>query len=198
MSEIGLRERNAAATRERVMRAGVALLEEEPYVRLTMPAIAEAADVSLRTLYRYYADRDALSLALGRFVDERLLRTGLPRTGAGVAEQMESIGPRFEEHVALIRALVGTRPGAERSPRRGERLAAIEEALASKSAALPPAEARRLVGVVQLLASAPAWLQLRDEGGLSGEEAGDALGWAIRRLLGDTTRTTDEGGDDEH
>jgi len=171
------------------MRAVVELLEHGTFERLTMPAIAEAAAISLRTLYRYYPDREALSLALGRWVDERLLHTGLPRTAEEIAAQMEEIGPRFEEHLPLVRALVGAPTGAERSPRRAERLATLETVVADRVAELPRREARRVVALVQLLASAPAWLQLRDESGVPGREAGNALGWAIRLLLDVTDHT---------
>lgn len=181
------------------MRAVVGLLEHDAFEQLTMPAIAEAAGISLRTLYRYYADREALSVALGRWVDERVLRTGLPRTPEEIAAQMEAIGPRFEEHLRLVRALVGTPTGGERSPRRAERLGALEAVLTRRVAELPALEARRVVALVQLLASAPAWLQLRDEGGLSGREAGDALGWTIRLLLNvaDHEPTEDRGGEND-
>ena len=191
MPQSNLRERNAAATRESVMRAIVELLENEPFDRVTMPAIAEEAGISLRTLYRYYPDRETLALELGRWVDANLLHTGLPTTPSEVASQMEEVGARFEEHVQLIRALVGATDNSERSPRRGERLAAIEAALAEATADLEEGTRRRLVAVVQLLASAPAWLTLRDEGGLGGAESGAALAWAIRALLQttDTNRT---------
>ena len=190
MPESNLRERNAAATRESVMQATVELLESESLDRVTMPAIAQASGISLRTLYRYYPDREALSLALGRWVDQHLLETGLPATPDAVAAQMEEVGEKFEAHVELIRALVGGPTSGDRTPRRGERLDAIAAALADSTRSLRPAERRRLIAIVQLLASAPAWLAVRDEGGLAGEEASDALAWAIRSLLQTTTDTT--------
>lgn len=60
MSSISLREQHALATRERILGAVADLLERNQPEELTVPAVAEASGVSLRTIYRYYPTREGL------------------------------------------------------------------------------------------------------------------------------------------
>lgn len=58
--EIGLRERKKRRTREAVRLAAFELFEEHGYQNTTIEQIAEAADVSSRTFFRYFPNKTAL------------------------------------------------------------------------------------------------------------------------------------------
>jgi AcrR family transcriptional regulator len=55
---IGRRDRKKAETREALRRAALELALEHGYERLTVEAITEAADVSVRTFFNYFASKD--------------------------------------------------------------------------------------------------------------------------------------------
>lgn len=59
---MGLREANAARTREAILDAAVALFAEQGFEDSTLEQVAERADVSISTLYRYFPTKDLLVL----------------------------------------------------------------------------------------------------------------------------------------
>src|SRR5919199_1489173 len=60
MTPVSLREQHAEATRERILSAVAELLERGDAEELTVPGVAAASGVSLRTVYRYYPTREEL------------------------------------------------------------------------------------------------------------------------------------------
>src|SRR5579859_7550827 len=56
----GLRDKHHELTRELIMRAVVEHLEREGFAEMTVPEVARAAGVSLRTVYRHFPTRDDL------------------------------------------------------------------------------------------------------------------------------------------
>jgi AcrR family transcriptional regulator len=185
MTEVSLREQHAEATRERILTAVAELLEREEAEELTVPAVAEASGVSLRTVYRYYPTREDLLEAAGRWIGDELLRHPYPRTLDEVGEFFR-VGCRdFDEHPGLVRALALSQLGQRvRGYRRRERLDAISQALRSELD-LPEAELRRAEAVLAYLHNILAYTTVREETGLSGDEIGAALGWAIETLVND-------------
>ena len=62
MSGMGLRETKAKKTRRRVLSDALQLFGRNGYEQTTMEAIAEAAEVSPSTLYRYFLTKDLILL----------------------------------------------------------------------------------------------------------------------------------------
>ncbi|MFY0408400.1 TetR/AcrR family transcriptional regulator [Solicola sp. PLA-1-18] len=60
---MGLRAKNAERTRELLLDAALGLFVEQSFEETTLEQIAEKADVSLSTLYRYFPTKDLLVLA---------------------------------------------------------------------------------------------------------------------------------------
>jgi AcrR family transcriptional regulator len=59
---VGLRETKAEKTRNRILSEALRLFKRDGYDRTTMEAIAEAAEIGPRTLYRYFASKDLILL----------------------------------------------------------------------------------------------------------------------------------------
>lgn len=191
-SAVSLREQHAAVTRERVLAAVAELLEEGGPEELTMPSVAAASGVSLRTIYRYYPTREELLEAAGRWIGDELLRHPYPASLAEVADLFEVGCPDFDEHPGLVRAMAHSQLGRQvRGYRRRERLEAIAHALRTELEGLPEEELRRAEAVLAYLHNMLAYTTLHEEAGLAGEEIGKAIGWAIRTLVADLRRRHD-------
>jgi AcrR family transcriptional regulator len=189
MSPASLREEHAAAVRQRILAAVATLLEEATVDDLTMPQVAEASGISLRTVYRYYPTREQLLEAAGRWIGSELLGQGYPRSLDDVADSFEDGCREFGRHPGLVRALALSQLGREvRAYRRGERLEAIRAALRAEVGDLPERELRNAEAVLAYLHNMLAYATLREEHGLSSDEVGEALGWAIRTLVDDLRR----------
>jgi AcrR family transcriptional regulator len=197
MASVSLREQHAADTRERIVSAVADLLEAGAEGELTVPDVAAASGVSLRTIYRYYPTRDDLLEAAGRWIGDQLLKHPYPATLDEVAALYE-IGCRdFDERPGLVRALVVSQLGRRaRGYRRRERIDAIGRALREELPGLPADELRRAEAVLAYLHNMQAYTTLREESGLSGDEIGAAVGWAIRALVEDlrTRHDSERGG----
>lgn len=189
MKQPTLREQQADAVRARILEAVAELLERDGLEEVTMPLVADAANVSLRTVYRYYPTREQMLDAAGRWIGAELLRQGYPRSLDDIADSFEPACAEFDRHPGLVRAMALSRVGREaRSSRRSERLEAIRTALQHEVGELPPEELRRAEAVLAYLHNMLAYTTLREEHRLSGEEIGAALGWAIRTLVSDLRR----------
>jgi AcrR family transcriptional regulator len=185
------RERQRRRTRKAIVDAAAQLIArgEEP----SMAEIAEAADVSRRTVYLYFPTVEhlladaALELTRGS-VDPRVEAHGEP------AERLEALvralQQGFAETEALGRTIIRHTVGAARTeaeigtPRRGyRRVAWIEQALEPLRDTIPPQRFELLVSALTLVVGWEAMIVLQDTRGLSAAEAEEVSVWAARALL---------------
>jgi AcrR family transcriptional regulator len=182
--QTSLRERQAQQVRVSVLDAVISLLERTSVDDLSMADVAQAAGISLRTLYRYFPDRSALLQAAGQQLFESL---GLPIDIAGpkdISASFLDAAHRLSARPQLTRALIRTTAGrAARSATRGQRVAAIKSALAPVTGELDPETARWATAVIAHLCSAASWVMVADESGLDDADAQRAVAWAIDRLI---------------
>ena len=189
MSAVSLREQHADATRVRILSAVADLLERDRAEELTMPRVAAASGVSLRTVYRHYPTREELLEAAGRWIGNELFRHPYPRDLDETAELFRVGCVDFDERPGLVRAMAFSQLGQEaRRHRREERLAAIRQALRDEVGDLTEQDLRRAEAVLAYLHNMLAYTTMREENDLSGEEIGAAVGWAIRTLVADLRR----------
>jgi AcrR family transcriptional regulator len=184
-----LRDQQADLTRELIMRAFQGLLQNDHPDAITYPQVAEAAGVSLRTVYRYFPTRvDLLQSAqawLAEFTDG--VRWEDPRTVDDLAGAVPEMGRIFDEHTNVFRALAGDELQEQRRD-------AVAAAVAEVSGNLPPEEARRAEAILGHIRSGRAWLVLHDHYGLDGDEILSTLDWAASTLLEDVRRRNDAAG----
>ena len=189
MSVATLREAQAAVTRERILSAVADLLESGGVDELTMPEVAEASGASLRTIYRYYQTREQLLEAAGRWIGEELLKHPYPANLDEVADLFEEGCRDFDERPGLVRVLALSQLGQEvRGYRRRERLESIRRSVRSELAGLDEQELKQAEAVLAYMHNMLAYTFMREESGMTGEEIGEAAGWAIRTLVADLRR----------
>lgn len=81
-TEEGRRARNARRTRERIATAALRLFLKRGFDETTLDAIAEAADISRRTFFHYFASKEALLEAIDERVHD-VFRRALAVTSVG-------------------------------------------------------------------------------------------------------------------
>lgn len=147
-TKVSLREKHAVETRQRIVQAAMALFVAQGYDATTVDEIAERADVSPRTFFRYFNTKDAL---LFHDFDEKMQRIQdfinrrpegeLPATSlvAVLCEMVDQARSTPEQRALIIR-LLSERPSLRSYQREsiaghGERL--VTGALAER-VGLPP------------------------------------------------------------
>jgi AcrR family transcriptional regulator len=186
-AKLSLRERQTRLTRELILRTVAELLEHGDARELTVPDVAEAAGLSLRTVYRYFATRDELLAAAADWIAENVFEgVGFPETIDELPVLFAEGAEIFDRHPNLARAIAVSRAGSQVRPsRRQQRLDALRRSLGEVTSNLKPAERRRAEAVFAHLDSLLAWLTMHDEFGLGGKEIGKAMEWAMKTLTDD-------------
>jgi AcrR family transcriptional regulator len=179
-----LRDAHRDLTRTRIVDAALDLMRAGDEAAFTVAAVAAAAGMTERTVYRHFETRDALMAAAWRRINEVVKTPALPDTPEALIAQPLTAFPFFDEEEVLMRAIVATREGRElRLSVNAERQAGMRAAVRAARPDLQEPEFTRLCAVVQLLDSSFAWLMMKDYWGLDGHEAGRAASAAIARLL---------------
>lgn len=187
-----LRERQAANTKRALLKAASELILSDGLADFAMREVAARADVSERTLYYHFPNRQALLDGLTGWVSEQLRERRLqadPRDVDDLPGRIAAIFTAFDEIGAPARAMARLSAAqGMRSAEYHERSAAFRERFSDVLDHLPPDEADRCFAVLRHLVSAPTWLSLRDQFGLSSEDAAGTVAWALETLLDDLRR----------
>jgi AcrR family transcriptional regulator len=146
--------------------------------------------VQKRTVFRHFETREALFDAFWIWFNKRLALVLAPDTAAALIAAPREAFARFDEAEGVVRASLQSASGrAMRNRGVTARRQAFATALASALAGLPEDERRRVTALAHLLYSAPAWEVMKDFGGLSGREAGEAASWALELILSAVSRS---------
>jgi AcrR family transcriptional regulator len=192
-------------TRGAIVQAATRLLGEgrSPSV----DEIAEAADVSRRTVYMYFPTLDQLLLdaAVGALsatpMDEAMTAAPTSEDPAARVEALVAASTRLAPTTLplgrkIVRLTVDREPAADEpaSPRRGyRRVEWIERALEPVRGTLSEEQFERLVSALCLVVGWEAQIVLRDIRGLDAAEEERVLGWAARALVTATLAEAERG-----
>src|ERR1700751_2159187 len=116
-AKLGLRERKKQQTRERIARVALELFAERGYDETTLADIAEAADVSPRTIFAYYENKeDILFCEEGVFIDRLRMMLDERRPGTttvdAIRELFASIEPP-DDQARLRKKIVSGTPALQ-------------------------------------------------------------------------------------
>jgi len=193
----GGRQRQKQRTRRLLLDTARALLEsgKQP----TVTEVADAAEISRRTAYRYFPTQEKLLAESALEGLRPLMESELALTPAGADQQ--DVGARIEalvrnmmklafENESLLRTMIQqtvmekSRIGA---PRRGtRRIDWIEAAIAPLRSQLSKARYGRLVSALAVCTGMEAILVLRDIRGLTSAQTIQVTEWMAQALLRET------------
>ena len=117
---MGLREKKAQRSRDRIVAEAMALFGDIGYESTTMEAIAEAADLSPSTLYRYFPTKDSIVLAsfmgnTAKFSEvfaQRVKELPVERALAEAIFAVLAVEDEEPKHALLVRSILGQSPVA--------------------------------------------------------------------------------------
>jgi AcrR family transcriptional regulator len=182
-----LQEKQVTATRDHILDAAFELLVEHPDRPFSHEAVAKAAGVGARTVYRYFPAQADLFEALWVQVRQRS-GTVFPTAEAEIVPQIGVLYSAFDQNEKLVRAVMESAAGARVRARGAEEgRASFDQSLQEVTQGRSPVQRRQVRAVFHAIHSGPFWQMLRDRGGLSGPEAIAAASWAAQALL-DTLR----------
>jgi AcrR family transcriptional regulator len=178
-----LREKQATATRDQILGAAFELLVEHPDRPFSHEAVAKAAGVGARTVYRYFPAQADLFEALWAQVRKQS-GTVFPTAEAEIIPQIGVLYRAFDQNERLVRAVMESPAGARvRARGAGEGRASFDQSLQEVTQGRSTVQGRQVRAVFHAIHSGPFWQMLRDRGGLSGPEAIAAASWAAQALL---------------
>lgn len=179
-------------TRKLIIETAMRLIEQG--ATPSMAEIAEAAEVSRRTLYMYFPTQEQLLIdaTLGVLSRNAIDAVITESASDDPVERMGELSRAMNQHCAktmlLGRALIrltveGDEPPAG-GPRRGyRRVQWIEKALAPAREKLVPKDFERLVSALSVLVGWEPMIALQDTRGLGLKEADEVLAFAVRAVV---------------
>ena len=178
-----LRASQAAATRERIVAACVALMRRG--ADLTYASVAAEAGVQERTVYRHFPKKEDLEAVLWDWIVQRLTHADFAaRDQEELVAAMRESFAGFGADAPLIQAMLHSPQGLQ--VRRGQqpmRRAMFEACIDSAVPGVPPPVRDRAAAVLQVLYSAASWDLLRSLWDMDAAEAAEVIELGIRCFL---------------
>ncbi len=177
-----LRQQQTADTRERIVLAGVKLVQSFTtwdWTNLTARAVSETAGVSERTVYRHFTtERNLRDTVMQRLVAD----SGIDLSTLN----MEDFASTTEHMFRFLSAFATSAPG-EQDPtfasidehRRAALLQSVQRSLVDS----PPAEQLEIAAMLDLFWNPPYYDRLVNDWQLDPERASKLIGWMIDNLL---------------
>jgi AcrR family transcriptional regulator len=192
MTAVPLRERQKAATRDQIVEAVHALLQEEHPATISMPQVAERAGTSLRTVYRYFPTKEALVDAAAESFRVSADVVGGTVDVDNLPEYLSQVFAGFTEQGGAIRAQHVTPAGRSlREARLPRNRAVVRETLRTIVPNVPDADLDRLVDLVVAMIGSAMYLELVDHMGHDDQDAARLAAWTVRAVV---ERAAAEGG----
>jgi AcrR family transcriptional regulator len=183
------RQAQRRRTRRAIIEAAAGLLQQGRTP--SVAEVAEAADVSRRTVYLYFPTvehllADAALEATRSDVEPEFEASTIPaeRLDALVRAMQSGFADTEQLGRTIIRNTVGAGTATPGTPRRGfRRVDWLERALAPLRESLEPERFELLVSALTLLVGWEAMIVLQDIRGLTAAEAEEVSAWAAQALL---------------
>lgn len=183
------RAAQAAQTREAILDALVRVMARG-VADLSMPAVARESGVSLRTVYRYFPTKRELLAALNIHLDERIgySLTPYPVDPDDLSDHITRYFRGLENMDETSRAVRASGIGrAVRDTNVPDKFRAVSEGLAPIAENLPEDVRTHLFNIVSTLFSQYTLQLMKDDLGITGEQAAESVVWAVKTLVDGAT-----------
>lgn len=178
------RARGVDRTRSEIVAAVAAMIADQHPASVTVPAVADRARVSVRTVYRHFPTKADLLDATSRRYLDHVGAEAAPRSSSELERHLGPLWQIFAADVDAVRAEHATAVGRDLRVRRLESARpGVVEAIEREAPGLPDAEREQLVDLVIGLTSSSMFLELADRIGRDATQAADLALWAVRALI---------------
>ncbi len=183
-ASVTLTDRQSDLTRELILKAALDRLERASVDELTVRAVAKHANISERTVFRYFATREEFLDAVADVVRERLELPPVPRTVEEICGAPRALYSAFEAKRALTKAALHTdlfhRMRQTQAQERWKAVRKLVDALAPKRS---ERERKIAAANIRYYLAASTWFYYRFYFGFSLEESIACAETAIRQAI---------------
>jgi AcrR family transcriptional regulator len=175
--DMGTRQQAKDATREAIIKAAIDAFMAERSFALTLPAVAERADVTVKTVLRHFGSRDGLIEAAWSQAYDEVMAERIPPPG-DLEGALKVLIAHYERRGQIVLTMLNEQndPRAARMNSAG-RLAHrewVDEVFADRLPA-ETGERSRLIDVLVVATDVYAWKLLRLDRGLSVDDVRDRM-----------------------
>lgn len=184
--DMGARQQGKAATRDAIIKAAIDSFMAERSFAITLPAVADRADVTVKTVLRHFGSRDALvDAAWAQAYDDVMTeRTPPPNDLPGALDVLIAHYERRGEMVLAMLAAekIDVRAARMNSAGRLAHRAWVDEVFGAR---LPEESAARsrLIDVLVVATDVYSWKLLRLDRGLSVDDVHDRMLLMVEAVL---------------
>jgi AcrR family transcriptional regulator len=175
-------------TRDAVVDAVIEAIREHG-VDFSVQDVADRAGMTHRTVYRYFASRDALFDAVAERYEGWLAEQGIvqpAKTFDDVLSQIETLFRLFDQKPDLVRAVaVRVLVAGKRTRRSEERTRQWLRMFEASFPHLPPEEVRAVFAICRTLTGAVGWHLLTSQFHVPGDEAARGVRRTVAAVYGD-------------
>ncbi len=182
---MSLAEQRAAVTRDAIIEATQTLLIEKHPATLSIPAVAKQAGVSVRTVYRYFPNKQELLDGVAKHfpsrshTDGRWVLDSFDDNEDGLIRLWSS----FTENLPAVRAEHQSPAGAELRERRlGETRVQMAKLISTNFPGAPQHELDVMVDLTIAITSSSMFLELHERLGRGAEESARLAIWLAKAL----------------
>ena len=188
VTNVGLREENRRRTSDAIVETAGHLIRTTGSADFTMPAVAEASGISLRTLYRYFPTRDALVAEVALLADQSIA-LDVPETIDDLERWIHRAWTNLLDDEQLLRAQHGSEAGRALRRSRSRRHRDATDAVVRRLAPELPADRRAtVVDAALLVCSSTAMFEYLDVLGLDLERAAAVSAGIVRSMIEQASR----------
>jgi AcrR family transcriptional regulator len=178
------RRKKSQASRQTIIETLVKLLVDRKGAPVTFEEIAKASGVSVRSVYRFFKDKETLHEAMDEYLFARLTMRDEQLAALDINHIGRDTFALFDEHEQVTLAYLYSPFGIEARKLFRKRLNETMriKILERKQIELTPENEKKLALIISIV-NAKLWHDIKTDTGYSGVEIGQTVDWAVSTLI---------------